>query len=66
MTTFHCPKRFPGTDAEKCDNRLTHYFCGDPGDERCMDCDCRPGGIVAEWPCGQEPPRETLILSGGP
>ncbi len=34
------------------DNYLTHQFAGDEGDERCLMCDCRPGGAWATWPCG--------------
>lgn len=47
------PARFAGTDAEREANRRTHAFYED----RCMNCDCRPWGRVAEWPCGVEPPR---------
>jgi hypothetical protein len=55
------PQGFPGTEEEKAANRLTHNFdYSDPGDARCFNCDCRPGGIIAQWPCGQEPPREVI------
>ena len=49
------PARFEGTDAEREANRRSHYF--DPMSGRCMDCDCRPFGRVADYPCGVEPPR---------
>ena len=44
---------FLGTPEQKAANRATHWFV----DGRCADCDCKPFGRVAEWPCGQEPPR---------
>lgn len=48
------PVAFTGTAEEKAANRATHYF----RDGRCQDCDCRPFGRVAEYPCGVEPARE--------
>lgn len=47
------PMEFDGTDEQKMLNRASHNFHG----SRCMDCDCRPWGIVVDWPCGEEPPR---------
>ena len=44
------PQTFPGTEAERAANVASHWF--DPEAGRCMDCDCRPWGRVAEWPCG--------------
>ena len=49
----NAPERFAGTRSEAEANRDTHWFI----DGRCADCDCRPWGRVAEWPCGVEPPR---------
>lgn len=54
MTTI-APMRFQGTEAERQANLRSHSF--DPQYGRCMFCDCRPFGRVAEWPCGVEPPR---------
>lgn len=58
------PVRFPGTPEQAAANYRTHYFItnGDPedGDYRCMDCDCKPGHVAASYPCGTEPPRETI------
>lgn len=45
---MNAPREFPGSVAEAEANRRTHYF----RDGRCMDCDCRPGGAWASWPCG--------------
>jgi hypothetical protein len=53
MTT--APMRFSGTQAQRDANRDSHFFING----RCADCDCRPWGRVAEWPCGVEPPRVT-------
>ena len=49
------PAEFPGTAEEKRANRLSHHI--DPMFQRCVECDCRPWGRVAEWPCGAEVPR---------
>ena len=39
-------------------NLLTHqWFTLDGDDYRCIACDCNAYGRVAEYPCGQEPPR---------
>jgi hypothetical protein len=29
-----------------------HWYMGEPGDERCGNCDCRPYGRWAQLPCG--------------
>lgn len=49
------PAEWPGTEEERVANRGTHRF--DAASARCMDCDCRPFGRVADWPCGEDPPR---------
>jgi hypothetical protein len=49
------PAPFPGTAEEAEANYNTHYF--DAYDERCMDCDCRPWGVYATYPCGADVPR---------
>lgn len=58
--TVNAPMRFQGTPEQAAANRRTHYFV----DGRCMDCDCRPFGRVAEWPCGVEPPRVEDATAG--
>lgn len=50
---INMPMEFPGTPEERENNRLTHNI----HHGRCMDCDCRPGGRVFDWACGDEPPR---------
>ena len=50
---INMPALFPGTPEEIESNIWSHDFVND----RCMECDCRPWGRVATWPCGQEPPR---------
>jgi hypothetical protein len=57
---IEAPADFPGTDEERRANRATHTF--DPDEGRCYGCDCRQSGRVAQWPCGQEPPR--VIIDG--
>lgn len=54
MITLHTPQTFPGTEAEKTVNYRTHVFGGE--DYRCLNCDCRAGGTVSEWPCGASVP----------
>lgn len=61
--TINAPARFSGTEDEKRANRLTHDFAGND-EGRCWNCDCRAYGIVAEWPCGAEPPRVWLTKEG--
>ncbi len=51
--TINRPMDFPGTKEQAEANRATHYFI----DGRCMDCDCRPYGRIAPWPCGANVPR---------
>lgn len=46
-------------DAEAAESAFrTHYF--DPEYDRCVDCDCRPWGRIAQWPCGTRVPREQV------
>lgn len=49
------PAEFPGTEGEKAENFRTHSFSWQ--DARCYECDCRPWGRVADWPCGVQVPR---------
>jgi hypothetical protein len=49
MTT-NIPEPFPGTEDEAAANRATHRF--DSSLNRCWDCDCRPWGTYANYPCG--------------
>jgi hypothetical protein len=51
------PVEFPGTAEEAAANRLTHVYGGEPGDERCFNCDCRPSYTAASYPCGATVPR---------
>jgi len=58
------PMQWPGTDEERAANQASHHFVfsGDPddGDCRCMGCDCRPWGVSADWPCGDDVPRTDM------
>ena len=47
------PVPFEGTDEERNRNFRTHAFYG----ERCDNCDCRPFGRYADYPCGAPVPR---------
>ena len=62
------PIPFQGTKEEAEANFQTHSFDGFPGelfsDSRCMYCDCKPWHAAAKYPCGVEPPRETIVSRG--
>lgn len=60
--TVNRPVPNPGTDTEKQANFNTHWFI----DGRCGDCDCRPWGQTAFYPCGAPAPRETITTTGTP
>ena len=51
ITTCNMPALAPREDWE--DNFQTHHFI----DDRCADCDVRPYGRAATWPCGTDEPR---------
>jgi len=55
------PMKFAGTTAERNANWDSHRF--DSREARCMDCDCRPWGRVAEWACGTNPPRVVELVN---
>ena len=38
----------------------THSF--DAEAARCWDCDCRPWGAIATWPCGTDVAREDVSV----
>lgn len=53
------PADFAGTPEEAAANYASHWF--DPEYDRCMNCDCRPWGRIASWPCGTDVPRAALL-----
>lgn len=56
------PVAWPGTEVERAANEATHHWMAwDPEEmPRCTRCDCNAWGTVKDWPCGVEPPRETV------
>lgn len=56
------PVAFPGSCEEAAENFLTHRF---DQDGTCMVCDCTAGMTVSRYPCGEEPPRETVVFRNG-
>lgn len=54
------PRIFPGTPEQAAANYDTHQF-GDEG--RCWNCDCRPWGLWASWPCNVT--EDEMIAAGG-
>jgi len=67
MTSITYPRRFTGTADERIVNRLTHHFIAFEEDEpaECADCCARTYHAAADYPCGVEPARITLITIGG-
>lgn len=62
MSTITHPQEFPGTEEEAKANRATHFFFSfDEEPARCSDCDCRSSSVVADWPCGTDVPRVTVV-----
>ena len=53
--SVNAPIPFSGDLEQRLANRDTHYF--DPEYNRCINCDCRPWGEVANYPCGESVPR---------
>jgi hypothetical protein len=49
------PMKFAGSESERTANQLSHQY--DYEDCRCINCDCRPWGRIAEWACGTEVAR---------
>lgn len=62
--TINRPVAFPGTEEERLANRATHsFFVYDPEEPmECMNCCARTYHVAADYPCGQEPPRETVTF----
>jgi hypothetical protein len=60
-TTIDRPVPFSGSEQERLANYGTHIFC--PEERRCWNCDCRPGGDAASYPCGGEVPREVITVT---
>jgi hypothetical protein len=65
--TVNRPVEFPGTDEERRANRATHHFASYDHEEppECMDCMARTYHVAADYPCGTEPPRETVVTPAG-
>ena len=53
--TCSIPQPFPGTEEEAMANMGTHLFSS--FSDRCDNCDCRPWGTYARYPCGAKVPR---------
>lgn len=62
------PIPFKGSQEERIANRQTHYWglisFADIDEVRCLDCDCKPWHVAADYPCGEEPPREVVDEDG--
>lgn len=64
MSTLNRPVKFPGTDAQAKANFHTHYWTTPDGENySCGRCDAKPWHAAAEYPCGEEPERETITFT---
>lgn len=63
------PVAFGGTPAQAAENYATHWwmYLGDPenGDCRCGGCDAKPWHAAASYPCGENVPRERVVIERG-
>lgn len=51
------PAPYEGTEDEIKANRASHIWLSGDSDARCIQCDCKPWHIHADYPCGVEAPR---------
>lgn len=67
MPDINRPIRFEGTTQQKRANFNTHSWDGGWGEETriCRDCGSKDWHAAAEYPCGVEPPRETVKFKDG-
>lgn len=56
------PIPFAGTEEERQANRLTHRWTH-YDEARCDACDSKMWHTAADYPCGQEPPREWVRVA---
>jgi hypothetical protein len=68
MPTLNRPVSFNGTEDERLANRATHdfvtyHFGEDSAETECFECCAKPWHTFADYPCGQQPPRETIIFN---
>lgn len=63
--TVNRPVPFSGTPEQAQANYETHWWTRvDEYEIRCGQCDCKPWHAAAKYPCGNEPPRETITYKG--
>jgi hypothetical protein len=60
---INTPVPYPGTDEEKTLNRASHVWLSGDSDTRCINCDCKPWHIHADYPCGDEAPRMDIEIN---
>ena len=51
------PVPFTGTQEQADRNFRTHNFSNFGDEPACLNCDCKPWHIAADYPCGAEIPR---------
>lgn len=60
MPTIDRPVDFSGTPDEAQANRRTHDWRVCDDEVRCARCDSKSWHVAANYPCGDEPPRELI------
>ena len=60
--TVNRPVAFPGTPEERLENQRTHDWNWADDEVRCWRCDSKAWHVAADYPCGVEPPRETVRI----
>ena len=60
MTTFNRPVAFTGSDEQRTTNRQSHRWVTSDGEIICAQCDHKIWHLGADYPCGQQPDRETV------
>jgi len=63
VTTFNRPVAFTGTDSQRTANRATHHWMNWDGEILCDTCEHKIWHVGADYPCGQEPMRETVSIN---
>jgi hypothetical protein len=54
------PVKFAGSEQEMLANRASHFWVNFDGEVVCSDCDHKIWHVGASYPCGVEPPRESV------
>ena len=62
MTTFNRPVAFTGTDEVRTANRQSHRWVTWDEEIYCQTCEHKIWHVGSDYPCGTEPPRESVTI----